>query len=59
MLLTAIWNILSKVEPYSPDGYFVDRKTGEIKIITRAQGLHLLRSRGYLIKDDIPLPTPA
>jgi transposase len=36
MLLTAIWNILSKLEPYSATGYFVDRKTGDSKIITKA-----------------------
>jgi len=56
MFLTAIWNILSKLEPYSANGYLVDRKTGETKIITKAQGLHLLRQRGYLIKDDAPAP---
>ena len=56
MLLTAIWNILSKQVPYSADGYLTDRKTGETKIITKAQGLHLLQMRGFIIKDDIPAP---
>ena len=56
MLLTAIWNMLSKQESYCAKGYLVDRQTGQSKIITNAQGIHLLRQRGYLIKDDIPAP---
>lgn len=54
MLLTAIWNILSKLVPYRRDGYFADRRTQESKVITKAQGLQLLRFRGYIIKDDSP-----
>ena len=54
MLLTAIWNILSKMEPYSNEGYLVDRNTGETMIITKSQALHLLRMRGFIIKDDAP-----
>jgi len=53
MFLTAIWNILSKLEPYSTEGYLVDRKTNQSKVITKTQGLHLLRLRGYIIKDDL------
>jgi transposase len=52
MLLTAIWNILSKVEPYNPYGYLADRKAEPSKTITTAQALNLLRLRGYVIKDD-------
>lgn len=59
MLLTAIWNILSKSVPYCADGYSTDRPTQESRIITKAQGLQLLRSRGYLIKDDPPPLIPA
>ena len=55
MLLTAIWSILSKLEPYSADGYFVYRHAPESMVITKAQAFTLLRSRGYFIKDD-PLP---
>jgi hypothetical protein len=58
MLLTAIWNILSKLEPYSADGYLDDRTIKSL-IITKAQGLNLLRSRGYLIKDDVTTSAPA
>ena len=55
MLLTAIWNILSKLEPYTADGYFVGRTVNESKVITKAQALNLLRLRGYTIKDDTSL----
>ncbi len=53
MLLTAIWNILSKLEPYSADGYLTDKIAEHSVIITKAQGLELLRKRGYIIKDDL------
>ena len=55
MLLTAIWNILSKLEPYSADGYLVDKATEHSVIITKAQGLALLRQRGYIFKDELPV----
>jgi transposase len=55
MLLTAIWNILSKLESYSADGYFQYRLVPESMVITKSHALNLLRSRGYIIKDD-PLP---
>jgi len=61
MLLTAIWNILSKLEPYSAEGYFasLDRTASPSKTITTAQALNLMRLRGYVIKDDILSPAPA
>ena len=52
MLLTAIWNILSKLEPYSTEGYLVDRPANQSMTITKAQALNLLKSRGYVIKDN-------
>ena len=55
MLLTAIWNVLSKGEPYSAKGYFSDRPADQAKTLTTQQALNLLRSRGFVIKDD-PLP---
>lgn len=58
MLLTAIWNILSKLEPYSREGYLIDRPVAKSMTITKTQALHLLRSRGYIIKDDIPPMDP-
>ena len=53
MLLTAIWNILSKGEPYFPAGYLVDKLREHSVVITKAQGLELLRKRGYIFKDDL------
>jgi transposase len=52
MLLTAIWNVLSKLEPYTPEGFLQQRPVSEDKVITKAQALNLLRLRGYVIKDD-------
>jgi transposase len=61
MLLTAIWNVLSKCEPYSSKGYFAatERPDCPNKTISTAQALNLLRVRGYIIKDDPPplIPT--
>ena len=52
MFLTAIWNILSKLEPYSADGYLADKITEHSVVITKAHGLALLRQRGYIFKDE-------
>ena len=52
MLLTAIWNILSKLEPYSADGYFKDQAKRKNKVLTKAQAFALLEKRGYLIKNE-------
>jgi len=53
MILTAIWNILSKGEPYSPQGYLVDRfiPKGDFWL-TRAQALNYMRAKGVFIFDD-------
>ena len=55
MLLTAIWNMLAKLEPYNPEGFLEHRPVNEDKVLTKAQALELLRKRGYTIKDDLPL----
>lgn len=52
MLLTAIWNILSKLEPYNPDGFLEHCPVNESKILTKSQALELFRKRGYTIIDD-------
>lgn len=58
MLLTAIWNILSKLEPYSAKGYLEDKLTEHSVVISKSQGLELLRKRGYIFKDeDSPVST--
>lgn len=55
MILTAIWHILSKLEPYSSDGFVTVRPAEPNKVLSTAQALNLLKSRGYIIKDDVPL----
>jgi len=59
MLLTAIWNILSKLEPYCADGFPADRPVVQHLVITKAQGLELLRLRGYVFYDESPSPATA
>ena len=49
MLLTAIWNMLSKLEPYNPEGFLEHRPVKQEKILTVSQALELLRLRGYTI----------
>ena len=53
MILTAIWNILSKLEPYSANGYIADKLTEHSVVITKSEGLALLRKRGYIFKDEL------
>lgn len=50
--LTAIWNVLSKLEPYSAKGYLEDKLTEHSVVISKSQGLELLRKRGYIFKDE-------
>ena len=52
MLLTAIWNVLSKMEPYDPKGYWVAPKLQPSPVLTSSQALDLLRSRGYIIREE-------
>ena len=52
MFLTAIWHILSELTPYSAKGYLVDKVTGHSVVISIAEGIALLRQRGYIFKDD-------
>jgi hypothetical protein len=59
MLLTAIWNILSKLEPYDPKGFLAEPLPDNAKTLTKTQALNLLRSRGYTIQDDVLLLAPA
>lgn len=49
MLLTAIWNMLSKLEPYNPEGFLDHRPVKQEKTLTVSQALELLRLRGYTI----------
>lgn len=49
MLLTAIWNMLSKLEPYNPEGFLEHRPVRQDKTLSVSQALELLRLRGYTI----------
>ena len=49
MLLTAIWNMLNKLEPYNPEGFLEHRPVKQEKTLTVSQALELLRLRGYTI----------
>ncbi len=53
LLLTAIWHILTDLTPYTSDGYLIQRPAEEKKTLTTAQALNLLKSRGFIIKDDL------
>ena len=50
MLLTAIWNVLSKLENYDPKGYIGNEPVSK-KVLSEKQALELLRQRGYTIKN--------
>lgn len=52
MLLTAIWNILTDLKPYTAEGYLEPRPVNRPKILTTSQALNLLKQQGYIIKDD-------
>ena len=51
MILTAIWHILSDLEPYTPEGFLESRPVKEEKVLSTSQALNLLKQRGYIIKD--------
>ena len=55
MLLTAIWHILTELKPYTAEGYLAPRPVKTEKILTTSQALNLLKLRGYVIKDDLPV----
>jgi len=44
--------ILSKLEPYTPDGFLQDCPADGAKTLTKSQALALFKKRGYTIIDD-------
>ena len=54
MILVAVWNILSKLEPYAPC-VVADTPAPFSKELSVSQALNFLRLRGYVIKDDVPV----
>lgn len=57
MLLTAIWNMLSKREPYNPAGFLEHRPVRQSRVLTKTQALELLRLQGYSITNDTAAPS--
>lgn len=57
MLLTAIWNVLTKLESYSANGFLKERTVDKKKTMSTVEAIKLLKSRGYIIRDspDDPL----
>lgn len=53
MPLTAIWKILAKLESYFEKSYLADKLTEHSALISKSEGLALLRKRGYIFKDEI------
>lgn len=59
MLLAAIWNILSKLVPYTPVGFLATPHTAApSKTLSISQVLSLLRHRGFILVDDPAAPVP-
>ena len=55
-LLTAIWHILSKNEPYNAELYRKADKPPKNRELTPDQAFALLRSQGYIIRNEELLP---
>jgi len=51
MLLTAIYNILKKNEPYNAELYRVSDKTPVQRVVTVEQAVFILQRQGYLVAD--------
>lgn len=52
MLLTAIWHILKSKIIYTAQGYEQKDSLNTCKVLTTSQALHLIKLRGYIIKED-------
>lgn len=52
MLLTAIWHILKSKIIYTAQGYEQKVSLNTCKVLTTSQALHLIKLRGYIIKED-------
>ena len=51
MLLTAIWNVLSKLEPYDPSGFASPKSTPHSKVVSLEEGLRLLKAHGFVVTE--------
>ena len=51
MLLTAVWNVLSKLVPYDPSGFVTSKVTPHSKLVSLDEGLRLLKAQGFVIRE--------
>ena len=51
MLLTAIWNVLSKLEPYDPSGFVTTKSISRSKEVSLDDAMRLLKLHCFIIKD--------
>ena len=56
-LLTAIFNILAKNEPYNPVLYHKDENPPSTRVISQEQAVSILAKMGYVL-DPLVLSTP-
>ena len=54
-LLTAIFNILAKNEPYNPSLYHKDEKAPSARIISQEQAISILANMGYVLDPSVLL----
>lgn len=54
-ILTAIYHILSKNEPYSPDAYAKEDKPPVVRRISQEQAFSMLARMGYVVSDLVPV----
>ena len=52
MILTAIWHLLTDLNPYTPDDFLDSSPVKEEKVLSTSQALNLLKQRGYIIKSE-------
>ena len=57
-LLTAIWHIISKSEPHNPELYRKTDKPPVNRELSQEQAFALLRSRGYIIREEVVAASP-
>jgi transposase len=51
MILTAVWNVLSKLEPYDPSGFVTPKLLPRSKVLSIDEGLRLLKAQGFVIRE--------
>ena len=55
MLLTAIYNVLKKREPYNPELYRKADTPPEQRNVTIEEAVFILQRQGYLVSSPVPI----